>query len=88
MDDDNSTIYPNPYPWNARANMLFIEMPAGVGYSVAGDDKAWKHNDYSTSVDNIVALEDFFTKFDGLRQHDIYIAGESYGGIYVPYLTW
>ena len=68
--------------------MLFIEMPAGVGYSVAGDDKAWKHNDYSTSVDNIVALEDFFTKFDGLRQHDIYIAGESYGGIYVPYLTW
>lgn len=35
IDDGESYIKTNPYPWNTKANMLWIESPAGVGYSIA-----------------------------------------------------
>jgi len=34
-----------------------------------------------------VVLE-FFKKFPEFGQNELYISGESYAGIYVPYLAW
>ena len=36
IDDGETYIKTNPYPWNKRANMIWLESPAGVGYSIAG----------------------------------------------------
>jgi carboxypeptidase C (cathepsin A) len=47
FDDGESVIKPNPYSWNQRANMLYLESPAGVGYSYAADEKASNHTDMS-----------------------------------------
>ena len=33
MKDGGETFEKNPYSWNNEANMLYIEAPAGVGYS-------------------------------------------------------
>ena len=30
----------------------------------------------------------FFNKFEEFKEHDLYIAGESYAGVYVPYLVY
>jgi carboxypeptidase C (cathepsin A) len=37
----------NPYSWNKRANLVYIESPAGVGYSIANATGDGIHNDYS-----------------------------------------
>lgn len=88
MLDTETKMKQNPYSWNLRANVLYIENPAGVGFSIAGDDDDWLHSDYSTSLDLIEGLKDFYTKFPTLVNNDLYVSGESYAGIYVPYLTW
>lgn len=34
IDDGETIIKPNPWPWNKNASLLFIESPAGVGFSL------------------------------------------------------
>lgn len=37
--------------------------------------------------DNYNALMDFYRKFPNLKNNEFFIAGESYAGIYIPYLA-
>lgn len=88
IDDNSTVIIENPYPWNVAANMLYIESPAGVGYSVGNTTRDLKHSDTSQSRDAFVALEAFFAKFPEKMGNELFVSGESYGGIYTPYLSW
>ena len=81
-------IRKNPFSWNLRANMVYIESPAGVGFSIAGTPEDKIHNDLSQANDLFIALQDFYAKFPDMFKNDLYISGESYAGIYVPYLAW
>jgi len=56
FDDGQTIIKPNPYPWNLRANVLYIESPAGVGFSYGATDADQTHNDLSQSIDLFTAL--------------------------------
>jgi carboxypeptidase C (cathepsin A) len=49
IDDGEDYIKTNPYPWNTRANVLWIESPAGVGYSIAGTKQDLSTNDMQQS---------------------------------------
>ena len=81
--DKNLTITLNPYSWNKVANVLYIEQPAGVGFSYP----AGSTNDTITSQDTYEALLAFLERHPVLKGRDFYIAGESYGGHYVPNLA-
>ena len=40
------------------------------------------------SQDALAALKQWFIKFPEYLPNQLFVSGESYGGIYVPYLTW
>ncbi|CAK8684916.1 unnamed protein product [Clavelina lepadiformis] len=86
VNDDGATLYNNPYSWNKIANVLYLESPAGVGYSYDETGNV-KTDDDQVSLENYQALQDFFKKFPEFLKNPFFITGESYGGIYVPTLS-
>ena len=76
----------NPYSWNLQANLLFIEQPAGVGFSTTSDIE---HNwtDVENAKNLLTAVKDFFNTFPELKGRKFNIAGESYAGIFIPHLV-
>ena len=44
--------------------------------------------DNMTGSDNLVFLQNFLKEYPELKDKDVWISGESYGGIYVPQLTY
>ena len=88
MEDETNYFHKNDYSWNKETNMLYIESPAGVGFSFCDNQNLCNFNDETSSADNLDALLSFYAKFPEYRTHDLYISGESYAGVYVPYLAW
>ncbi|KAG0459598.1 hypothetical protein HPP92_022726 [Vanilla planifolia] len=78
----------NEYSWNKEANMLYLETPAGVGFSYSVDTSFYESvDDRKTASDNLVFLLRWFSKFPEYKDRDLYIAGESYAGHYIPQLA-
>jgi len=82
------TLQKNEYSWNLFSNNLFIEAPAGVGFSYCDTPDGCDHNDTSTAADNFASLQVFFKSFPEYSSNDFWISGESYAGIYIPTLAY
>jgi carboxypeptidase C (cathepsin A) len=85
MEDGATEFVENPYPWNKEANVIYIESPAGIGFSLCPNASECGFDDANSADDNLVALAFLFTqKFPELHKNDLWLSGESYAGIYVP----
>jgi carboxypeptidase C (cathepsin A) len=85
--DGSTELMFNEYAWNQNANMLYMESPACVGLSYCSD-AAMVFDDDGTASDNLIALVDWFTKFPEYQGREFFVSGESYAGVYVPYLSY
>lgn len=72
--------------WNKKANIIFMESPACVGFSY-DDDNVCATSDDETAEHNYNAMKDFFVGWPELVDNKLYITGESYAGVYVPTLS-
>jgi len=67
---------------------MWLESPAGVGFSLAETDQDMQTNDMVQSQDAINALKIWYAKFPEFKANKLFVSGESYAGVYVPYLAW
>jgi carboxypeptidase C (cathepsin A) len=70
-----------------NASVLYLESPAGVGFSTGETKDDFKFTDHSQSVDTFAAMRDFYDGWPELLSNILYITGESYAGIYAPFLS-
>ncbi|XP_047322979.1 serine carboxypeptidase-like 27 isoform X2 [Impatiens glandulifera] len=85
---DGKTLYINPYSWNNLANLLFLDSPAGVGFSYTNTTSdLYTAGDKKTAEDAYTFLVNWIERFPQYKHRDFYIAGESYAGHYVPQLS-
>jgi len=83
----NGTVSENPYSWNKISNMLYVEQPAGVGFSYSNNPEDYNTGDRQAVIDQYGLILAFFDKFPEVKSNDFYISSESYGGHYMPQLA-
>lgn len=81
------TLIRNPHTWTSLASVVFLEQPAGVGFSTTSDHSELKTNDYDAARDNVLTIRKFFERYPERANNTMYLASESYGGHYIPQLT-
>ncbi|KAA0153174.1 hypothetical protein FNF29_03363 [Cafeteria roenbergensis] len=84
--DGTGTVY-NPFGWNSKANVMFIDQPAGVGYSYA-DRGGYSHNETQVGEFMVAFFTGFYKKYPQFANNPLYMACESYGGHFCPATTY
>jgi len=85
-DTNGTSLHFNPYAWNQAANMVFIEQPAGVGFSTAPKGYT-DYGDAQSARDNAAFVSAWFKLFPQYSKVPFYLTSESYGGHYLPTLA-
>lgn len=80
VNKDGSEDTYNKYSWTRKTNMIFLDQPTNVGFSY-GDGVS---NTVAAGKDVYALLNLFFSQYNQYADNDFHIAGESYGGHYVP----
>ncbi|XP_020231849.1 serine carboxypeptidase II-3 [Cajanus cajan] len=88
VNSDGKTLHRNQYAWNNMANVIFLESPAGVGFSYSNTSSDYPNTgDKSTAMDSYTFLLNWLERFPQYKTRDLFITGESYAGHYVPQLA-
>ncbi|KJZ78138.1 hypothetical protein HIM_02176 [Hirsutella minnesotensis 3608] len=73
----------NPWSWHRLSNIVYIEQPVRTGYST-GDASIKSNNDIARQF---LGFWKNFVKTFSMENWKVYIATESYGGYYGPYIS-
>lgn len=84
--NDDGTLQYNDGSWNEFANLLFVDNPVGTGFSYVNTD-SYLHELDEMADQFVTFLDKWFKLFPEYEHDDLYFAGESYAGQYIPYIA-
>ena len=80
VNADGTATKLNPYSWNRNATLIYVDQPAGTGFSYGAKDAT----EAGVARDMVDFLVQWFRIHGKFGNHDLYVTGESYAGHYVP----
>jgi vitellogenic carboxypeptidase-like protein len=84
VNPDGASLRRNPFSWNRRFGLLFVDNPLGTGFSAAPSPAAIPTDQSAVAAHLLAALQSFFALDPGFRARPLFLTGESYAGKYVP----
>lgn len=87
VDEGGNTTTFNPYSWNEEFNVLYLDQPAGVGFSYVDDFKnnaSYPRRTEESAHELLATVNLVYEAFPYLKNTSLFLTGESYGGRYVP----
>ncbi|KAL0359851.1 UNVERIFIED_CONTAM: Serine carboxypeptidase-like 18 [Sesamum angustifolium] len=84
---DTTALKLNEYAWTKSASILFIDQPAGTGYSYSNTLKGYISNDTLSTRLCYDFLKKWLIKHPQYLKNPLYIVGESYSGITLPLIV-
>ena len=82
--NDGRNVTWNPYSWNENFNILFVDQPVGVGFSYQDPGGPKVDRSLQAGEDMYAFFQIFFFRFPEYADSNFHMAGESYGGTYIP----
>ncbi|KAM7521897.1 hypothetical protein LguiA_011799 [Lonicera macranthoides] len=86
--DSMPTLHLNPYSWSKVSNILYLDSPAGVGFSYSENKTDYITGDIKTALDSHTFILKWFELYPEFLSNPFFISGESYAGVYVPTLSY
>jgi len=74
----------NEFSWTNLSSILFVEQPVGTGFSQGTPDIT---DEVGVANQLIGFFQQFLEVFSELKGKNFFLSGESYAGMYVPYLA-
>ncbi|OAX36451.1 alpha/beta-hydrolase [Rhizopogon vinicolor AM-OR11-026] len=84
IQNDYSLIE-NQYGWSTVADYVWVDQPVGVGFGTA-DSTGYIFDENQMAKDFFGFLENLVKVFPGLAKRPLHLMGESYAGMYIPYI--
>ncbi|XP_048551571.1 serine carboxypeptidase-like 50 [Triticum urartu] len=82
---DGASLSRNPFAWNRRFGLLFLDSPLGTGFSAAPSPALIPTDQPAVAAHILAALQSFFDASPpSFRKRPFFLSGESYAGKYVP----
>ncbi|XP_037474445.1 serine carboxypeptidase-like 50 [Triticum dicoccoides] len=82
---NGASLSRNPFAWNRRFGLLFLDSPLGTGFSAAPSAAAIPRSQPAIAEHVLAALQSFFDASPAhFRARPFFLAGESYAGKYIP----
>ncbi|ERN01902.1 serine carboxypeptidase 1 isoform X2 [Amborella trichopoda] len=77
----------NPYSWSKVSNMIYIDAPAGTGFSYADNTDDYIVDDPEINADIYEFILKWFLEYPEFLPNPFYVIGSSYGGMLVPVVS-
>ncbi|KAI3690225.1 hypothetical protein L2E82_48201 [Cichorium intybus] len=92
IDYANSTfekamLETNPHSWTKAASIIFLDQPAGSGFSYAKTPEAYITNDTSSTMQTYHFLKKWLIDHPKFLNNPLYLGADSYSGILVPMIV-
>ena len=84
INGSNPEPFYNKYGWNSFANLLYVDQPAGTGFSYGKKALDYDTGEGEVAKDMWNFLLAFYAMYPQYAKLDLYVTGESYAGHYVP----
>ena len=84
--DSSPYPHPNKHSWNKNASVLFIDNPSGVGFNRGYQGE--KITDADSGEREMNFLLKWYEEYPQYLANELWITGESYAGVYVPWLAY
>ncbi|KAJ8085151.1 hypothetical protein PM082_003935 [Marasmius tenuissimus] len=80
------SITQNNFSWHKLADAFWVDQPVGVGYSTS-DATGYVFDEDQLGEDFVRWLANVVKVFPSLATRPFYLTGESYAGVFIPYIT-
>ncbi|KZV83424.1 alpha/beta-hydrolase [Exidia glandulosa HHB12029] len=84
--DNDLGVYKNNFSWDGLADAIWVDQPVGTGFSTA-DEMGYVADMDQMGEDFVGFLSNLAKVFPSLATRPFYLTGESYAGMYIPYIT-
>jgi vitellogenic carboxypeptidase-like protein len=82
--DDDVSLHVRNASWNNKYDVLYVDQPAGTGFSVASSPDAYARNQDDVAEAFSAFLANFYGAYPDARKKQLWLTGESYAGKYLP----